>query len=394
MSFLQEQSNPEGLSPYSSSGGSDVDRPTVSRLLSDFTDLVSDCVFTVTNHSKLYLGALESFIRSSDEECKHDGNHANMSEIHYDSTCEFQRDATKLLPVTEWTITETKEANNNEVPSEAKGLYTFNAFQKAKYIPFCEEYDGRPVRKGHTISACIKDLIESRIREEEQTSSTNRFVCSKSLDEMAKYQTSTERLENRSWTFSAHSTCNSRGRPSIIPEMENDCVKSPHLNKRFNAKRKTSVLENDYITMKKELTSPEICKKSKYGTIQISIQYLLMTNRLKVVINSVRGILEEELKQTNYTKTYVKVCIMPRKGKTQLKTMKVRSSNEIRFDTELYFKEIDFASVHLLALRFQVWQLSGRIFPHRRCVGETLVWLDEVNVMNNVELVENLRPYV
>lgn len=313
--------------------------------------------------------------------------------------------------------------------------------EKVNFLPFCEGFDGKAFRKTSTISESIQGVLEKneqhdreRLRSDVEeivmdflTSNVHTGTCQCG----ATYETfnissdirgshgediSSVNTEEKSKTpgnerlqLSNNEDGQSCDKDSleidsqvIYEEMTDTFLEprttrdSPHVLRRLSTTSTSSLMEQNYLQMKCSSSRKKFEAKagSEAAHLRLSIQQLIVTNRLKVTVNCVEDMLYLENASTGL-KVFVKACIMPQNNERQKRTKKVEGSSTVYFKEDIYFDNISIDETHLVCLRLQVYQkkpwFARKMY---RCVGETFVWLDDLDVVGKVDVSAKLDPYL
>lgn len=193
------------------------------------------------------------------------------------------------------------------------------------------------------------------------------------------------------------------GTVNIVPEEECFFKRTPHLKRKMKTDPENlSKSEIDYAYNKsdciKEPNEEEVNNIS-FGNLNLAIQFLIISKRLKITIQSLENAVDTVSKNTDNTKKckqkqsyIIKVCVVPRNGKKQKCVKSTKGRETIEFNQDIYLKNVTFENVHLLTLRFQLYRkLSRNILKRHVCVAETTVCLDDLDVIGRVELRKTLH---
>lgn len=183
------------------------------------------------------------------------------------------------------------------------------------------------------------------------------------------------------------------GTVNIIPEPELNSIHTPHLRRRMKISPKSlSKNELDYVYNKTEqrfLKRVESSNQQTFGNLNISIQFLIISKRLKVTVKSVepcKDFVEDCNNRLKHT-FFVKVSYVPTNGGKQKRTKSASGRDLVEFDEDVYLKNVTFENVHLLTVRFQLYQKTSRLcFKRYTCVAESRVCLDNLDVIGRVTL--------
>lgn len=183
------------------------------------------------------------------------------------------------------------------------------------------------------------------------------------------------------------------GTVNIIPEPELNFTHTPHLRRRMKTSPKSlSKNELDYVynkTEQKFLKRVESSNQQTFGNLNVSIQFLIISKRLKVTVKSVEPLKDFVEDGNNKLKRtfFVKVCFVPTNGGKQKRTKSASGRDFVEFDEDIYLKNVTFENVHLLTVRFQLYQKTSRLcFKRHLCVAESRVCLDNLDVIGRVTL--------
>lgn len=189
------------------------------------------------------------------------------------------------------------------------------------------------------------------------------------------------------------------GPVNIVPEEEFKFNKTPHFKRKLNTSAvKLSKTEIDYAVQKTETKQEQLegdSNRTVFGNLNISIQFLIITKRLKVTIHSLENIENWSSKDNENTNVsyFVKMCIVPRTVRKQKRVKPAKGSSTVKFDEDIYLKGITFENVHLLTLRFRLFRgvTKYHILKRYSCVAETTVCLDDLDVIGRVKLCKALH---
>lgn len=310
---------------------------------------------------------------------------------------------------------------------------------KLKSFPFCEDFDGKTFRKTSTISESIQAVLEKNKQHDREslrrdveeivmdllTNNVHTCQCGatyetlnipsdicgshgediSSVNKEENSKTSgNERLQlidNEDSRSSDKDTLEIDSQV-IYEEMPDTLLEprttrdSPHVLRRLSTATTSSLMEQNYLQMKCFSSRKKFQTKAgaEVAFLRLSIQQLLVTNRLKITVNCVEDMRYLENGSTDL-KTFVKACIMPRNKERQKRTKKVEGSSTVYFKEDIYFDNISIEETHLVCLRLQVYQkkpwFARKMY---RCVGETFVWLDDLDVVGKVDVSAKLDPYL
>lgn len=112
------------------------------------------------------------------------------------------------------------------------------------------------------------------------------------------------------------------------------------------------------------------------GTLEIAIQYLIVTERLKVSINQLNGMHSPEQKNWKF---YVEIDFMLNEKINAKSTRSKSVLEQVTFDEDVYFKNIELDSAHLICLRFRVLKKERRFILTRTTC-------DDLDILGKVEL--------
>jgi hypothetical protein len=188
---------------------------------------------------------------------------------------------------------------------------------------------------------------------------------------------------NDSFDYDSQKTVN------IVPDCEQSFNGSPHPKRKFQvADEKVGIIENNYMKIKTDIFSASTQVEDIHiGQINISIQYLIITKRLKITIESLNMIDDQYA-----GKLFVNVSFEQkgnnRKGK---ETKPIRGGKRcIMFNQEIFFGNVDIENVHLHCLRFKVFRKPEFFLKKNKCVGECFLYLDDCDVVGKVKVCKNL----
>ena len=191
---------------------------------------------------------------------------------------------------------------------------------------------------------------------------------------------------------------NGDGSVNIVPEDESSFKRTPHVRRKLKTTSvEWSKSEIDYAYNKLEAHIDELDvdgNESAVGSLNMSIQFLIISKRLKVSIHSLENLTNpsgnSKGKGVNFS-YFVKVCLIPRNGSKQKRTKAAKGQGTIDFDKDIYLKHVTFENVHLLTLRFQLYRKTCNNFlNYYACVAETTVCLDDLDVIGKVKLCKTL----
>lgn len=180
---------------------------------------------------------------------------------------------------------------------------------------------------------------------------------------------------------------------NIISECERLYVNSPHVNRKLSTLAcNISILEEKYMSLKTNVYEKSIKghTDSRVGVIDISVQYLTVTERLKITINNVNN-LQKTKKAADFV---VNVSILGSEKQREKETKVCRGNTDVSFNSDIYFNKISMEEVHLICLTFKVKRMSKLFISKRsKCVGECFVYLDNYDVIGKVHVSEDLLAY-
>lgn len=207
------------------------------------------------------------------------------------------------------------------------------------------------------------------------------FDVSTLLEDLSKEKRREEHL--REW---------SAGTVNTIPEPEQQFKRSPHVKKRLFTKSKIDSQVEQYVGLKVGANNERNAradKSTKVGTINIKIQFLIVTERLKITIKNINDIKEGiKLKKGSF----VEVTVLP-KGKQPCKKTRVsRGTREVDFSQDVFINNVTLEDVHTQSLHFG-WFKYESIFSKKKCLGETCVCLDDKDVVGCASVSEDLNLY-
>ena len=124
------------------------------------------------------------------------------------------------------------------------------------------------------------------------------------------------------------------------------------------------------------------------GEVEMTLQYLLVTNRLKIQILRVDDL--ANFSNSFSSNMFIQVSLMP--GKMQMQTSKsVKSSTNPDFgNATFYFSGISLTDMHLMTVRVQVMQRK-HLFKVPKCIAEMYVALDGIDLVGETTVRECLR---
>lgn len=294
--------------------------------------------------------------------------------------------------------------------------------EKVKVFPFCEQYDGFSVRKTNTISESIQAILNEEKKKNESVlrgtietvvaeilsslplsarSSSTDFhkeveISESYNDEIEKHQ----EFENlmhldhfalKESIFTLIYSERFQEFQDILENQETDDI-STHCSSHTVAMEKNCSHIDDVVGQVNEETHDN---DSTYPYLRVKIEHLNTANVVKVTIKDLKNL--PELPNTKkYVDTIIKMCRMPRNGTKQMETRRSKGSYNVTFDEIFYIEEIDAENVQEEALRFQVFQKLPKTFRQQyTCVGENIMWLDEVNFSRRAKYLKiKLDPYL
>ena len=158
--------------------------------------------------------------------------------------------------------------------------------------------------------------------------------------------------------------------------------------------------KNDCITITSQVKAPNAsnnvrCKdKQLIGNLNISVQFLIMSKKLKVSVNSVDDLHEvqtcesEDRQKNSY---YIKVSSSPNNRRKQKRTKPCSGIDSVNIDQLIYLNNVTFETVHDMNLRFELYKRTSRFGLRRyKFVAETSVSLEDVDVVGRVKLTKPL----
>ena len=153
-------------------------------------------------------------------------------------------------------------------------------------------------------------------------------------------------------------------------------------NKRHMFRRRRSGQRNDSIC-----TWPDGCRNA--GVIEMKIQYLIITERLKVTLIRAKNLLHP-VSHSGSPSIFTQLCLVP--GKIQKKKSEyVAMSNNPEFKGEIfYFKGIILEDMHKMTLRVRVKQERHRL-KRSQCLGQVYITLDDKDLVGETCLAEQLQ---
>jgi hypothetical protein len=164
------------------------------------------------------------------------------------------------------------------------------------------------------------------------------------------------------------------------------CKESPEGSSFNLATKEEADLKNYKNNGAERLTIESIKDLRNYvGEIKISIQYLLVTERLKVTVQNVSA-----LKQVGNCNIFVSVSLISQSGKSK-RTKTKKHRDIINFDCDIFFKNTAADSVKYLYIK--VYRKSA-LFSTRKntCLGECTVNLDKLDLISKASISEKLLP--
>ena len=144
------------------------------------------------------------------------------------------------------------------------------------------------------------------------------------------------------------------------------------------------VLAQDFVVTR---SSPTYTGDQKTRTVQLTIQYLIVTERLKVTAIKAKNLISRS--GSMLPTTFVQLSLMP--GKIQKQSSKcVRNSNNPDYLYEIfYFTGISLEDMHLMTLRVQIMQRK-HIFRVTKCIGEAYISLENIDLVGETVLERQL----
>ena len=124
------------------------------------------------------------------------------------------------------------------------------------------------------------------------------------------------------------------------------------------------------------------------GVVELTVQYLIVTERLKVQILHVGDLVN--FSNSFSSNMFLQVSLMPCKMQKQT-SKSVRSSTNPDFgNATFYFCGISLTDMHLMTVRVQVMQRK-HLFKFPKCIAEMSVRLDGIDLVGETTLREFLR---
>ena len=143
---------------------------------------------------------------------------------------------------------------------------------------------------------------------------------------------------------------------------------------------------------KKYLKSrPKLSKRTGLydaGVIELTLQYLIITERLKVTILHVCDLVN--FSSSFSSNMFVQVSLMPCKMQKQTSKSVKSSMNPDFSNVTFYFSGISLSDMHLMTVRVQIMQRK-RLFQFPKCIAEMYVALDNIDLVGETVLKECLR---
>lgn len=294
--------------------------------------------------------------------------------------------------------------------------------EKIKVLPFCERYDGFSARKTNTISESIQAILNEEKKKNEivlrgtietvvaeilsslplsAKSSSTDFHTEVEISESCTDEIEThQELENlthldhfalKDSIFTFIYSERFQEVQDILENNETDDMSTHCRNHTVAVEKYFSNIEDVVGQVNVETHGND----SIYPYLRVKTEHLKTVNVVKVTIKDLKNL--PELPNTKkYVDTIIKMCRMPRGGTKQMKTRRSKGSYNITFDEIFYIEEIDAENVHEEALRFQVFQKLPKTFRQQyTCVGENILWLDEVNFSRSAKYLKiKLDPYL
>lgn len=256
---------------------------------------------------------------------------------------------------------------------------------------------GIPVPR-RPISGCIKDLIEEKQRKQRtlnpEQENENDIVSELHVSEEISTCTKTDEDSNDSSNEKDEScleqSSETKSAGSSISNLFKLGKKLPH----FATKHCSNEVSEQRGGRKKSLINfvmmrrfPKRTGMQDAGIIELRIQFLIMTERLKVTIVKAENLISSN---SNSLTTFAQVSLMP--GKMQKQSTKcVKNSNNPEFtDEQFFFTGINLEDMHLMTLRVQIMRRKF-LLKVPKCIGEAYVPLFNVDLVSETSLRERLR---
>jgi hypothetical protein len=245
--------------------------------------------------------------------------------------------------------------------------------EDVKVFPFCAEYDGYSVRRTKTISESIQAILNERkqqeealLRQEIERQVTNILALRMHNKSQIKEndENPIENYNDKDDTFG-----NEKG------ENENDmCEKWEIHESQINSV--TDISDDSMST----------------AYLNINVEHSIHTDELKITVFSIKNLfaLTDTWRELNI---FITVCPMPREGLHRQKTKTRKGNDDLEFNDDLYmgiFKD----RTAKYAIRFRVYHKGNFLTCTRtRCIGEALIWLDDINLKEDTNMQVEMLPY-
>ena len=263
-------------------------------------------------------------------------------------------------------------------------------------------YQGIPVSK-RPISGCIKELIEERKGEKERKNSEKSDVSPDVEDLLGNVNKCTSKnfktlcISNEDTYFYLKSPSLSAVTWSPTGQRYKTGKKSPHTRRRHRIdgcpKPKDGKLLSmkEYVVTRRHVMSTNLSTNTgdqKSAVVLLKVQFLIVTERLKVTIVRAENILGIS-SNVELPTTFVQLSLMP--GKMQKQSGKcVKNSSNPDYSSEVfYFTGFNLECMHMMTLRIKIMQRKYT-FRLPLCIGETYIPLDNVDLVGETLLRERL----
>lgn len=252
-------------------------------------------------------------------------------------------------------------------------------------LPFCEEFDGVNVRRTATISESITALIASEQKEEKVLFPTESFE----LDVGYRSSVYFDRLREIHDIIESTTDTVFSDAPCTPVSVASQTGSSPHLvfqQISFDVESKQSKENSENRSSKKEtcafaeFISDGTNENVEVGSVDLKIKYILSRETILVTIIKAEDVFDPD-KLEKQINPFIKLSIY-QQNRRKKRTGVVRRSRNPVFQETFHLEDVVEKWLHVTCLLVQLYHKKRF---GSRCLGETLIWLDDLDLMDENE---------
>ncbi|KAL4217804.1 hypothetical protein ACF0H5_022543 [Mactra antiquata] len=134
--------------------------------------------------------------------------------------------------------------------------------------------------------------------------------------------------------------------------------------------------------------APDKYTPLKSAALNVKIQFLFVSEALKVSVYNLQDICDD-LKLNK--ETMFEVAVIPEHGRKKKTMISSKKAENVQFNQDIHFKNIKLENVSELCLRFR-WYQNEKRWERKRCLGETFVYMKDLDILGNNTMLLDLYP--